>query len=174
MKLLSETAGFQWSLRDLVIKGAVLFLFCIVAGCAILPGKPKETPQPEVAQSHSVDRAAANPQETPEAEMAERKKLRWQDVVFFWWPKPKAGPPVAAPLETSGVISFVNLPANFVILETSSSSTLPVGLELSAIKDGRITSKVKVSAERRPPFVIAEIIEGIPERGDRFYPVVLE
>jgi hypothetical protein len=152
---------------------ACLAAACL-AGCSLLPRKA-----PENSEGQNIPAPAAAPvlaEEEVKQDGVEtvRKPLRWQDIIFFWWPKPNSGPPVAAPLQTAGVASFVNLPGNFVILETSMASSLPVGQELSALKDGRITSKVKVTADRRPPFVIAEILEGVPQRGDRFHPIVLD
>lgn len=159
------THFFQNLVRSLL----VLCVLAAATGCSLLPAK-KSAPAPA-----SIQQAGAPGQSPDATESAPlRKKVGWREILFFWWPKPKPGPPIAAPLETSGLVSFVNIPANFVILETPSSVSLAVGQELSSIKDGRIVSRVKVTEDRRAPFVVAEILEGTPGRGDRFHPVVLD
>jgi hypothetical protein len=145
-------------------------LFCFT-GCAFLPGGKARMEESSPPAANEPGGPEATPAPAP---VKEQKSLRWQDIVFFWWPKKKPGPPVAAPLQTAAVVSFVNLPANFVILESPSATSQEEGTVLSSLEDGRIKATIRVTPDRRPPFIIAEIIEGVPERGDRFHAVVLD
>lgn len=92
--------------------------------------------------------------------------------LFFWWPKGKPKPPVAQPLMALASIYVVNIPSKFVVLESvTSPADMHEGKLLSTISAGVIQSTVRITAESRPPFIIAEIISGTPERGAQVFAV---
>ncbi|MFL6528855.1 MAG: hypothetical protein ACJ8KX_00155 [Chthoniobacterales bacterium] len=78
-------------------------------------------------------------------------------------------PSVTAPVYV-GSISSVSRESHFVLIDLSATSAPPVvGTELTAISASGEASRLKVTAERKRPFVTADIVSGEPKRGERVY-----
>lgn len=83
-------------------------------------------------------------------------------------PTPRAKP-VAGPAFI-GEISIVNSDAHFVLIDLGSMMpALAPGTELRVLRDENEIARVKVSAERKRPFVSADIMSGEPAPGDRVF-----
>lgn len=160
--------GSGYWLRGLV---AVLLLGG-VAGCAHIPFIKKA--EPSTAGNEVVNPQSQVPsvgeQETAAAPSGRKGWMKW---LLFWWPERPPPPPAAQALNPVGRIFLVNAPANFVLIETPAARQLPVGQRLHTLAGGGIVATVKVSPQRNPPFVVADLVEGMPRAGDRVYPVVL-
>ena len=69
-------------------------------------------------------------------------------------------------------IYVVNLPSKFVVLESvTAPAEMHEGKLISTISAGVIQSTFRITADSRPPFIVAEIISGIPERGAQVFAV---
>ena len=79
-------------------------------------------------------------------------------------PVAKSAPPVK-PVAPLGLISLVNEEALFVLIE-SAEAPEPGALLNARNQMGLDTAALMVSEERRPPFVIADIVKGMPRPGD--------
>lgn len=69
----------------------------------------------------------------------------------------------------AGVIHLVNDRGHFVLVKSISGGRLNVAentVWMSYDSNGKPSAKLKVSAERKGLFVVADIVEGIPNRGD--------
>lgn len=131
-------------------------------GCALWPFK--KTPVVEAAAS-----ASATPTPNPDAPPPHSKPRKsWIDWILFWRKPPPPSAP-AQPLSPRARVYFVNIPARLVVLEVPSATDLPVGLVLSGLSQGRVSSTVRVAPERRPPFAVAEILTGDPQHGENLY-----
>lgn len=82
-------------------------------------------------------------------------------------PKPKSRPPKAVKPVTIGTIALVASDDRFVLIEISSQSAAAAGAEAIAVGDGKETAKLRISEEKKHPFVIADILAGAPQVGDR-------
>lgn len=82
--------------------------------------------------------------------------------------KPRASEKTALPAPTHsfrGSITFVNEDARFVLIDGGYSAAPPDGTTFKSYA-GEIESGVlRVSAERRRPFIIADIVSGAPHPG---------
>jgi len=82
---------------------------------------------------------------------------------------PAEAPSVTAPVYV-GEITVVNRESNFVLIDVSGRSSPPdPGTELTAISEAGEGSRLKVSPERKRPFVTADVLSGNPKRGQRVY-----
>jgi hypothetical protein len=78
-------------------------------------------------------------------------------------------PSVTAPVYV-GSISSVNRESHFVLIDLSGTAAPPdAGTELTSISAGGEASRLKVTPERKRPFVTADIVIGEPKRGERVY-----
>ena len=67
---------------------------------------------------------------------------------------------------TVGVITLVNEELGFVLIDSSLS--VEPGTALHALSEtSEETALLKVSAEKKPPFMIADVVKGTPHPGDR-------
>jgi hypothetical protein len=86
-------------------------------------------------------------------------------------PKNRALSPLAEGMIDSGEISFVNNEKRFVLIDLESRMGDPeVGAEFKTRREGKETGLVKISPERKAPFVSADIVGGNPAVGDRVSP----
>ncbi len=84
-------------------------------------------------------------------------------------PTDLAKPAVTAPVYV-GEVTTVNRKANFVLIRLGGTATAPAaGTELTAISASAESVQLKVSAERKRPFVTADILRGTPKPGERVY-----
>lgn len=81
----------------------------------------------------------------------------------------KVPPPAAAPPAWIGSIRLVNLPENYVLIDAPNYLSMAAGETLHSVGATTETGVLRVSADRNPPFFIADIIDGRPRAGDRVY-----
>ncbi len=83
--------------------------------------------------------------------------------------------PGVSRLHRVGILRVIGAGSRFVLIETPSAGTgaLPDGQVLqcanSAGSEPSITAVVRVGRERRPPFVVADVVSGDPQVGDIAY-----
>ena len=77
-------------------------------------------------------------------------------------------PSTKPPLQTSfcGKIRLVDKTAGFVLIERTSTTDPAPGTDLQSFRGGYTSATLRASPERRPPFVIADILTGEPLDGD--------
>jgi len=69
-----------------------------------------------------------------------------------------------------GQIEVVNRESHFVLIDLSGTATAPEpGTPLTAISSSGEAVRLKVTPERKRPFVSADIVSGEPKRGQRVY-----
>jgi hypothetical protein len=73
------------------------------------------------------------------------------------------------PPQLVGSVGFVNEPLGFVLVDVGSLYSPAAGQALKAFRDGQETAVLAVTAERKRPFVSADIVRGAPRRGDAVY-----
>lgn len=83
-------------------------------------------------------------------------------------PVPKA-PSIAAPVYV-GTVAIVHREPHYVLIDLSGTSSPPEsGTELTAIAATGEASRLKVTPERKHPFVSANVMSGEPKKGERVY-----
>jgi hypothetical protein len=83
-----------------------------------------------------------------------------------WKPVPRAERVRGAHPQRVGVIALVNAESGFVVIDTG---TLPVpasGTALRVFGDGVETAVLAVGDISRRPMVVAEVVKGLPRKGD--------
>ena len=65
-----------------------------------------------------------------------------------------------------GTIVAVNETGRFVLIDAGSYEPAASGSALKSFSGGKETGVLAVSTERKPPFVIADIVGGSPQKGD--------
>lgn len=81
----------------------------------------------------------------------------------------EAKPAIAAPVYV-GSISVVNTESHFVLIDLSGTAPpLETGTDLTAISAAGVAARLKVTPEKKRPFVTADIVSGTPKRGERVY-----
>lgn len=132
------------------------------------------TPSPAETESEEMDETT-EPDVSPTTEVnaEEEKKSKhsdprplWKRILFFWQ-KPPA--PQAAPLQSIASVYTSNPVGKFAIIESPSAASLIPGTRLIAITNGTITGTVRISPDRQPPFLIADILDGNLKSGDLLY-----
>jgi hypothetical protein len=68
-----------------------------------------------------------------------------------------------------GTIMVVNAEQHFVLIDTESSFPAAVGTALKSFSNGTETGVLTVSPEVKPPFMIADIVSGTPQKGDQVF-----
>jgi hypothetical protein len=84
-------------------------------------------------------------------------------------PKKKDDSKTPPPHQLVGTIVSVNEDEKFVLIDTESSFTSNVGTALKSFSHGSETGVLTVSNEHRPPFMIADIVSGTPQKGDQVF-----
>lgn len=72
--------------------------------------------------------------------------------------------PAPAPV-VIGKVSMVNAELGFVLIQTPATPETGTALQTRA-KDGTETALLRVSAEKKQPFIIADILKGKPQAGE--------
>jgi len=151
-----------------------LLLLALLPGCHLLPKKtPPATAAAEAEQTS--EEPIPGPSDLPEAlptEPEQPVKMKdprplWKRVLFFWKSGPK--PPRASALTSVASVYSVNPAGNFAILESMAAASMLPGTRLAVIQDGVVMSILRVTPDRRPPFLIADIVSGEPQRGEALY-----
>lgn len=177
---------------------SVLAIVLFLPGCALFGEKPEPTPEPETRDvlTATVDSSdepiVLLPEETRGGDSQNEAALRnlpdnavvveprrswltsfteknwasalWQKV----FPK-REEPPAAIPPRWIGRITLVDERSNFALVDSQPFSPLPPGTVLHSVSQDRETGILRVSADRNPPFFIADITSGSPRPGDRLY-----
>lgn len=100
---------------------------------------------------------------------APKKKTNF---LFGWWEKiwpKKETPPAAMPPQLIGEVVMYHREENYVMIDGLAIAAALPGQELICLNSGRKTAVVRAARERKPPFLIAEIIRGKPVIGDKVY-----
>ncbi len=80
--------------------------------------------------------------------------------------KAKAVAVAAAVPRRVGTITLVNEAERFVLIDTGFSTVPPVGVALKSMSGEVATGVVVVGNVARRPFVVADIVQGAPKKGD--------
>ncbi len=80
-------------------------------------------------------------------------------------PEPRFGGAVPAPF--TGFIKLFNEDQRFVLIAGEQNASPEPGTELRAYRGQTETALLRVSVERRRPWVIADVVKGEPGTGDR-------
>ena len=91
--------------------------------------------------------------------------LNWYRLLF---PKKKA-PPQAEPPARIGTVSFIDVDNGFVLIDAESFAGILPGEPLVCITNQNETASLRMSTLRNPPFLVADIINGKPQKGDVVY-----
>lgn len=81
----------------------------------------------------------------------------------------KQSPPIATPVSWSGTIRMVNEPENFVLIEQAANTPEQPGGIYIAVGNGHEKGKLKMTSMKSFPYLIADIVAGDPEVGDKIY-----
>jgi hypothetical protein len=96
-----------------------------------------------------------------------------ENFIARMWHKifPKKEPPPSATLpQWIGTIKLVNERDGYVLIDSEQGYyPLAAGEVLNAVGGGSESGVVRVTADRNPPFFIADIVGGKPRAGDRVY-----
>jgi hypothetical protein len=137
----------------------LLFSLLLLPACATKKDSPTPPPDsPDPLAAVFVDEPARKPFPNPFASLSNLL------------PKKKSPPaPVASPVDWAGEIRMVNVAENFVLVESHSAASAVPGEKYTAIRDGRETGVVRMTPLRNPPFLIADIVSGSPNPGDKIH-----
>jgi hypothetical protein len=137
---------------------APLLIALFIPACATKKDSPP--PAPENLEAVFVE-GPASPKTNPLAGLGS----------FFSNLLPKKSPkaPPATPVQWAGEIRMVNVAENFVLVESNSAASTVPGEKYTALRDGRETGVLRMTALRNPPFLIADIVSGNPSPGDKIH-----
>lgn len=139
----------------------------------VTPTPDAATPTPTPKQGNFLSntwRKLFPPKKAPTPPAAQRKPQEgflsrmWHSV----FPK-KEEPPVATSPSWIGTVKLVDENAHYVLVDTDTYHPLATGETLIAVGNERETATLRVTADRNPPFFIADIVSGRPMPGDRIY-----
>ena len=68
-----------------------------------------------------------------------------------------------------GTISLVNTSEKFVLIDTGLAAAPPVGTALKSFTGETVSGVVVVGNVNRRPFVVADIVQGTPAKGDAVF-----
>ncbi|HEY8900749.1 MAG TPA: hypothetical protein VIM61_10090 [Chthoniobacterales bacterium] len=126
----------------------------------IFPPKPKPAPAAGPAAATSVSTPAPIPGQPREGFFARM----WHRV----FPR-KQKPPIAAPPQWVGTIKLVNERDGYVLIDAINAPTLAPGETLNAVGNDHESGVLRTTADKNPPFFIADLVSGKPRVGDRVY-----
>ena len=125
-----------------------LLLALAIAGCANPKKEPTRVkPKPEAAA----------------------KKTQIPSLSWLKFPKKTPPPPLATPIDWTGVIRLVNEDERFVLIQAQGGRGVIAGEKYLCIRDAAETGVLRMTALRNPPFLIADILSGDPLAGDKVY-----
>ncbi len=163
----------------------------LVAGAwrKIFPPKPTPAPTPgatggvtirvstaeggqteQVVHEGSNSSSAANP--IPAPTPIQIKLRPTEGFLMRMWHKifpSKKEPPSATPPQWVGTIKLINEREGYALIDSPTSFSLPVGEALNSVGVDTESGVLRVTADRNPPFFIADIVTGKPRAGDRVY-----
>jgi hypothetical protein len=68
-----------------------------------------------------------------------------------------------------GTVVSLDPSGRFVLIDAGTSAVVTSGQALKTFSNGQETGVLAVSPERKPPFVIADIVKGSPQKGDQVF-----
>jgi hypothetical protein len=154
---------------------------------AVVQATPQPTPAPEPRRKHQPAdmtlRATAvgpllrvKPRHPAIARAHVKTDVEITDAEIAAQPPPEPTPPAAQEIRRVGVVKVIGTGGTFLLIEARDSdlsAELPNGTELrcrgSAETGGAQTALLRVSPERRAPFIVADIVSGTPQVGDGVY-----
>lgn len=68
-----------------------------------------------------------------------------------------------------GTVMLVNESQGFALIDTGTHYSPVMGQALKSFSGGVETAVLTLSKERRPPFIIADIVKGLPHKGDQVF-----
>jgi|GEM_PF-1274835 len=159
--------------------------FLVGAWHKIFPTKAKPSPSPQASQetfhiTTSTDDQSAQassettslvPTPTPMPTEAPPKAARESVFSRMWhviFPV-KQSPPTALAPRWLGTVKLVDQHEGYVLIDSPTYSALATGQTLNSLGNDSQTGTLRVTADREPPFVIADIVSGAPHAGDRVY-----
>jgi hypothetical protein len=84
--------------------------------------------------------------------------------------KPKPSPTRTLEPRFLGTVALVNEKLGFALLDVGTLYLPAEGVALKTFSPtGAETGVLAVSKERRPPFVVADVVKGTPQKGDRVF-----
>lgn len=90
--------------------------------------------------------------------------------LLHMWPwKKKAPGAVAKAPRLVGTVALVNEEDSFVLIDNGSLPSPSAGTVLKCNLTGTTSAEVRVTQIHKPPFVIADIIKGLPKKGDQVF-----
>ena len=81
----------------------------------------------------------------------------------------KLEPPAAAPPQWIGTIKLINERDGYALIDSPSSLGVTVGETINSVGADSESGVLRITADRNPPFFIADIVSGKPHAGDRVY-----
>ncbi len=81
----------------------------------------------------------------------------------------KVRPPAAAVPQWMGTIKLIHPAGNYALIDSQPYVGVAPGTLLNSVGNESETGSLRVSADRNPPFFIADIVSGRPQVGDRVY-----
>lgn len=87
------------------------------------------------------------------------------------WPPWKKSPPkaIAKIPQFMGTVTLVSDEPSFVLIDNGSLPPPAAGTVLTINNPGGASVEMKVTRIQRPPFVVADIVKGIPKKGDQVF-----
>jgi len=87
------------------------------------------------------------------------------------WPWKNKKPPRATLQvdQVMGTIAMVNEESSFVLVDSGSLPSPPVGAILKVRSADASPVALRVTQVRKPPFFVADIVKGTPKKGDQVY-----
>ena len=68
-----------------------------------------------------------------------------------------------------GTVTLVNEEGSFILIDNGSAPPPQPGTVLKGAASSALPWEAKVTAIRKPPFVIADIVKGAPKKGDQAF-----
>lgn len=94
--------------------------------------------------------------------------------LLHWnWPPWKKKPPraIAKVSQFVGTVTLVSEDPTFVLIDNGSLPPPAAGALLTINTPGSAPVEMKVTQIRKPPFVVADIVKGMPKKGDKVFQV---
>jgi hypothetical protein len=153
----------------------------------VFPPKPTPSPTPgetggvtirvssaEGGESEQVVRkgSEAAPNAIPSPTPIQIKARPSEGFLMRMWHKifpRKKEPPAASPPQWIGTIKLINERENYALIDSVSAMQMPAGETLNSVGETSESGTLRVTADRTPPFFIADIVTGKPRAGDRVY-----
>ena len=73
------------------------------------------------------------------------------------------------PLPRVGVVALVDEAGGFALIDSGGNPTPATGARLLSYTGPAQSAQLKVGAVRRHPFVVADILDGTPQKGDEIF-----